>query len=76
MYSLLWLHGLAGEAEQYVSFFSHSDSAVYNGCRIKLLQAPKRFVEIRGAEEYSWYDIRSKNRFTEPEEKVFNLQHI
>lgn len=75
-FSLIWLHGLGGEAEHYVSFFSHSDSAVYKGCRVKLLQAPLRFTTTNQQENYSWYDIRSLKRFTTPEELVFSFDDI
>lgn len=75
-HSLLWLHGLGGEAEHYVSFFSHSTSVVYKGCRVRLLQAPLRHTTLTQQQTFSWYDIRSTKRFTEPEETVFNLQHI
>ena len=47
-YSLLWLHGAGGSAENYISFFTHSHSALYDGCRIKLLQAPSRLLTISG----------------------------
>lgn len=74
--SLIWLHGLGGEAEHYVSFFSHGDSAVYKGCRVKLLQAPLRFTTINMQDNFSWYDIKSLKRFTLPEEKVFSFEDI
>lgn len=74
--SLIWLHGLGGEAEHYVSFFSHGDSAVYQGCRVKLLQAPLRYTTINMQENFSWYDIKSLKRFTLPEEQVFSFEDI
>lgn len=63
--SLIWLHGLGDSAEGFLSYFCHSHSPLYEGVRIKLLQAPKRKVTINnGALANSWYDIRSLNRFT------------
>lgn len=64
--SLIWLHGLGDSAEGFLSYFCHSHSPVYEGVRIKLLQAPLRKVTINNNSlANSWYDIKSLNRFTE-----------
>lgn len=76
-FTLIWLHGLGGDTESFVSFFTHSSSPLYRGLRIKLIQAPTRSVTINGGEQCaSWYDLRSMKRFTEPEENVFNLAQL
>jgi len=45
-FSLLWLHGIADEPQSYLPFFAHKSSPLYKGCRIKIIQAPNRFVSI------------------------------
>lgn len=75
-YSLIWMHGLGDEAESYVPFFTHITSPLYNGCRVKLIQAPSRWLTVNQAECNSWYDLRSLNRFTEPEDIVFDLNQV
>lgn len=47
-YSLIWLHGLGDEAQSFVPFFSHLQSPLFQQCRIKLLQAPRRFFTLQG----------------------------
>ena len=74
--SLIWMHGLGGTAEEYMPFWKHRNSAVYGGCRVKIIQAPQRWVTINQASSYSWYDLRSLNRFTEPADKVFDLDQV
>lgn len=62
--TLIWLHGLGDTSEGFLSFFSHSSSPLYNGYRIKLLQAPERIMTIANGYNFnSWYDITSSNRF-------------
>jgi hypothetical protein len=75
-YSLIWLHGLADEAESYIPFFTHLRSPLYHHCRVKLITAPKRFVTINQAEDNAWFDIKSTGRFTSPEEQVYNFSHL
>lgn len=74
--SIVWLHGLGGEAESYLPFWKHRNSALYQGARVKLIQAPERWVTINQSPTYSWYDLRSLNRFTEPVDQVFDLEQI
>jgi phospholipase/carboxylesterase len=45
-YSLIWLHGLGDTSDGFQSFFAHSLSPVYEGARIKLIQAPLRSIAI------------------------------
>ena len=56
-YSLIWLHGLADQADSYLPYFTHLQSPLYRHCRIKLLQAPKRFVTINQEESPCWFSV-------------------
>lgn len=74
--SLIWMHGLGGTAEKYLPFWKHRNSAVYSGCKVKIIQAPERWITINQVKNHSWYDIRSLNRFTEPADQVFDLDQV
>lgn len=75
-YSLLWLHGLGDEAETYLPYFAHLQSPLYHHCRIKLLQAPKRFTTINQEENNAWFDMRSAHRFNTPENQMYDLNQL
>ena len=62
-YSLLWLHGIGDEAQTFVPFFSHLQSPLFQGCRVKLLQAPQRFMTLNQEVGNAWFDLKSSNRF-------------
>lgn len=55
-YTLLWLHGFSDTPDSYLPFFTHLLSPLYIGCRIKLIQAPKRVLFNTQAEAHCWYD--------------------
>ncbi len=55
-YSLVWLHGFSDTADSYLPLFTHLLSPLYIGCRIKLLQAPKRMLIHSQEETHCWYD--------------------
>ena len=74
--SLIWLHGLGGTAEAYLPFWKHRSSAVHEGCRVKIIQAPERWVTLNQTRCNSWYNVRSANRFTEPVDEVFDLEQV
>lgn len=65
-YSLLWLHGLGDEAESFVPYFAHLQSPIYHHCRVKILQAPSRYVSVNQGETNAWFDLKSVSRFTIP----------
>jgi phospholipase/carboxylesterase len=59
-FSLIWLHGLGDSSEGFYEYFMHPKSPVYDGARVRLLQAPLRPVTINhGAPCNSWYDIKT-----------------
>jgi phospholipase/carboxylesterase len=59
-FSLIWLHGLGDSSEGFYEYFMHPKSPVYNGARIRLLQAPLRPVSINNGIPFnSWYDIKA-----------------
>lgn len=55
-YTLLWLHGFSDTPDSYLPFFTHLLSPLYTGCRIRLIQAPKRVLFHTQAETHCWYD--------------------
>ena len=72
--TLIWLHGLGDTSEGFLSFFTHSHSPLYDQVKIKLIQAPLRRITInQGEVSHSWYNVKSLQRFTEPEEDVFDF---
>lgn len=75
-FSLIWMHGMGDEAETYVPFFGHLESPLYQHCRVRLLQAPKRFVTVNQEENHAWFDLKSTNRFNSPEEQVYDLAQL
>lgn len=44
--SLIWLHGLGDTSEGFFSYFTHSLSPVYEGVRVKLIQAPLKSITL------------------------------
>jgi hypothetical protein len=63
--SIIWLHGLCDTSEGFFSYFTHSYSPVYEGVRVKLIQAPLKNITLnRGEVCHGWYDIMSTNRFS------------
>jgi predicted esterase len=75
-YSLLWLHGLADQNESYLPIFTHLQSPLYHNCRIKLLQAPSRFITVSQEEQPAWFNLKSTQRFAAPEEQVYDLDQL
>lgn len=65
-YSLLWLHGLGDEAESFVPYFAHLQSPIYHDCRVKILQAPVKYISVNQEESNAWFDLKSGLRFTTP----------
>lgn len=62
--SLIWLHGLNDTVEGFFPFFTNIKSPVYDGFRVKLIQAPLRRITISNQENcHAWFDILNKNRF-------------
>ena len=57
-YSLVWMHGLGGSAEDFVELFGGDKSPVGINTRVVLLTAPQRSVTGMGGKVIkSWYDI-------------------
>ena len=75
-YSLIWLHGLNDHSQTYLPFFTHLQSPIYHRCRVKLLQAPRIFISVNQEETYGWFDLKSTNRFANPEDQVYDLEQI
>lgn len=74
--SIIWLHGLGGAAQNYLGFWKFRRSALHQGWRVKILQAPERWTTIREDTCPSWYDVRSFNRFTEEPSAVFDISQV
>ena len=74
--SLLWMHGLGDTASSYLPFFTHLQSPLYKKTRIKLLEAPKRFISLNHQSSNAWFDMYSQHRLTLPEAKIFNLDQL
>jgi phospholipase/carboxylesterase len=73
-YSLIWLHGLGDSSDGFFSFFQFPESPVNHGCRVKLLQAPRRASSINGGMKMnSWYDIKTFD-WTKPDKELYSLQ--
>lgn len=76
-FSLIWLHGLGDSSEGFTDFFMHPKSPLYNGARIRLLQAPYRPVTINNGIPFnSWYDIKSFNKVTGRDEDQYNMKEV
>ena len=65
-FSLLWLHGLGDQAASYLPFFGHLQSPLYSQTRLKLLQAPTRFVSLNRQPSPAWFDLKAQHRLALP----------
>jgi predicted esterase len=55
-YSLIWLHGAGDSPDSYLPYFTHLQSPLYSGCRIKLLSAPNQLRSPTANHTSVWYD--------------------
>ena len=69
-FSLLWLHGLGDSSEGFYDYFLHPLSPLYHAFRIKLIQAPERFMKLHNQKLNSWYNIKCLDR-SQKEEEVY-----
>ncbi len=75
-YSIIWLHGLGDSSLGFADFFELPQSPLYQGAKVKLIQAPLRRVTINGGMKCnSWYDIKMLNWMADDSE-LYSLKEI
>ncbi len=54
---LVWLHGIGGNADGFISMFNTPDSPLPPTMKVRLLTAPVSYVSYQKNSMNSWYDI-------------------